>query len=290
MRETICKHRMALASVINIRIDSAENNLRLGSTAVQSSASLPRVTPACSPANSVRVRIHRNQLIPVYIHVEERDWREVATHLLEVFRTLTGKTRGEAEEELRETVGDHPSQLVQQGMAKLLEDRCEFEVDSEHPPDEIREKVFLAAGAARRGRQFDRSAILNQAAVEMAMTAEDLDRGLFADLKSEQRIVRFEDCTVDQLLHRYNVALAQAVLLRATSVTVKVHGEAASRYRQLFRAIKFHRLICEIQPSGAEAVHAQTRRAVEPVLVDAEVRRATGQFPAARCCNARNSN
>jgi uncharacterized protein len=202
----------------------------------------------------VRVRHHRNRLIPIYLHVDERDWREVATHLLEVYRTLTGRTRSEAEEELRETVGDNPTQVVHQGLAKLLEDRCEFEVDSELPPDELREKVFLAAGAARKaGEQFDRSTILQRVVAETGATVEVLDRGLFADLKSEQRIVRFDDCTVDQLLHRYNAALAQAILLRATKVTIQIYGETPARYRQLFRAIKFHRLICDIEPAGRDA-------------------------------------
>src|SRR3954453_12897087 len=98
----------------------------------------------------VRVRHHRNRLIPIYLHVDERDWREIAAHLLEVYRTLTGRTRGEAEEELRETVGDNPTQVVHQGLAKLLEDRCEFEVDSDLAPDELREKVFLAAADLRK--------------------------------------------------------------------------------------------------------------------------------------------
>jgi predicted nuclease of restriction endonuclease-like RecB superfamily len=202
----------------------------------------------------VRVRHHRNRLIPIYLHVDERDWREVAAHLLEVYRTLPGRSRGEAEDELRETVGDNPTQVVHQGLAKLLEDRCEFEVDSELAPDELREKVFLAAGAVRKsGTPFDRAAVLQHVAAEQGITVEVVDRGLFADLKSEQRIVHFDDCTVDQLLHRYNVALAQAILLRATKVTIQIYGETAARYRQLFRAIKFHRLICEIEPAARDA-------------------------------------
>jgi predicted nuclease of restriction endonuclease-like RecB superfamily len=94
---------------------------------------------------------------------------------------------------------------------------------------------------------------LERVAAEAGTTPEAVDRGLFADLKSEQRCVRFEDFTVDLLLNRYNVALAQAILLRSTGVTVHVYGETPARYRQLFRAIKFHRLICDIQPSGPES-------------------------------------
>lgn len=201
----------------------------------------------------VRVRYSRNRLIPSYLDVTDPDWREVARHLLEVFREMKGKTRCEMEQEIEETIGDNPTQVVHRGLAKLLEDRCEFEVDSVLAPDALREQAFLAAATARRGGTFDRAAVLAAVAADSGATPEAVDRGLFADLKSEQRCVRFEDFTVDQLLNRYNVALAQAILLRSTGVTVRVHGETPARYRQLFRAIKFHRLICDIQPSGPEA-------------------------------------
>jgi len=72
-------------------------------------------------------------------------------------------------------------------------------------------------------------------------------------LKIEQRLIRFKDCTVEQLLQRYNVALAQAILLRSTGVVVNIMGETPARYRQLFRAIKFHRLICEIREAGRDS-------------------------------------
>jgi uncharacterized protein len=167
---------------------------------------------------------------------------------------LPGRTRSEAEDEVAETIGDNPTQIVPQGLAKLLEDRCEFEVDSELEPDALREKVFLAAAVARRpGRQFERASILAGVAKELGVAPDSVDRGLFADLKSEQRLMKFDDCTVDQLLNRYNVALAQAIVIRSTAVTAQVYGETPVRYRQLFRAIKFHRLICDIQPSGPEA-------------------------------------
>src|SRR3954451_20582890 len=104
-------------------------------------------------------------------------------------------------------------------------------------PEELRENEFLAAAASRRdGRSSDRQAVLDQIAKDVGTTSELIDQGLFADLKSEQRCVSFEDFTVDQLLHRYNVALGQAILLRSTGVTVQVFGETSARYRQLFRA------------------------------------------------------
>src|SRR5439155_16995558 len=173
--------------------------------------------------------------------------------LLEVFRGQVGRTRGEIEEEVRETFGDDPGQLVHQGLAKLLEDRCDFEVVSRHPPEQLRQLVFACAARQRQASRtdevragFNRQAVLEEVAAPLGLAAEAIVDGLFADLKSEQRLVAFKDLSAERLLQRYNVALVQAVLLRATGVRVLVRGEPPQRYRQLLRLVKFHRLVCDI--------------------------------------------
>lgn len=201
----------------------------------------------------VRVRHARNRIIPQYIDVADPQWRSAAERLLDLYRSAQGSTRGELEEEIAEAIGSSPTQIVHQGLAKLLEDRCEFDVDSSHPPDELREILFKEAAERRAAGAFDRQAIIEKTAAQLALTCEQVDQGFFADLKREQRCLSFLDCTVDQLLQRYNVALAQAILLRSTKVKVRIIGETAVRYRQLFRAIKFHRLICTFQKDGADA-------------------------------------
>lgn len=202
----------------------------------------------------VRVRNAKDRLIPSYIDPDDAKLQDYAGRLLELYRTFIGRTRGEVEEELREAFGDNPTHLVEQGLAKLLEDRCEYEVDSENDPAEVREKVFLQAAVARKkGGKFDRSIVLADVAAASGISSVEIDRNLFADLKSEQRMTSFDDFTTDQLLHRYNVALAQAILLRSSGLTVEVFGESANRYRQLIRKIKFHRLICDIQPGAKDS-------------------------------------
>ena len=204
--------------------------------------------------NLVRVRQSRNRVIPQYVAADDPKWLAAAEQLLELFRSLAGCSRAELEQEISEALGDSPTQLVHQGLAKLLEDRCEFEVASDHPPDELREQVFLAAARLRSAGAFDRHAVLNEVAAALQLQPEQIDQGLFGDLKGEQRLLRFEDCTAGQLLDRYNVALAQAVLLRSTGLTVDVIGETPARFRTLMRAIKFHRLICEVRGGAKGAV------------------------------------
>jgi predicted nuclease of restriction endonuclease-like RecB superfamily len=207
----------------------------------------------------VRVRYARDRIMPCYLDVADAGWREVAERLLELFRGQVGRTRGELEEEVREAFGDAPTQLVHQGLAKLLEDRCEFEVVAGHPPEQLREAVFRAAAQERQADRplalapFDRQAVLRQVAARLELTPEAVSQGLFADLKSEQRLIAFKDTTAERLLQRYNVALAQAVLLRSSGMRVLVRSETPQRYRQLLRRVKFHRLMCEVTATGPDA-------------------------------------
>jgi predicted nuclease of restriction endonuclease-like RecB superfamily len=202
------------------------------------------------PTNLVRVRNARTRLAPQYLDPSAESWREIAEQVLDVFRGKEGRTRGEIEEDLEELIGKHPGQVLFQGLAKLLEDRCEFETVSGHPPPELREKVFAAAARQRAAGKFDRDTALANVSAELGMAAPEVEHGLFADLKSEQRLIKFEDITVTRLIERYNVALAQAILLRSTGVTVTVRGETPARFRRLFRAIKFHRLICDAEQTA----------------------------------------
>src|SRR5439155_11311510 len=164
----------------------------------------------------VRVRYARDRIIPHYVDTSDPTLLGVAERLVEVFRTHVGQTRGGLEETLRETFGDDPAQLLHQGLAKLLEDRCTFEIVSGQPPEQIREAVFRTAAAHRaagRGStspstdaglpslpHFDRSAVLQEVADTLGLTPQDVDQALFADLKSEQRLIRYKEISAERLL------------------------------------------------------------------------------------------
>src|SRR5262249_34733751 len=163
------------------------------------------------------------------------------------YRSYVGRTRGELDDDITETFGDETGTLVHQGLAKLLDDRCEFDTVAGLPPPQLRAPVFRAAALPPQSADapatgFHRRAALASAARAHGLPLEDIERGLFADLESEQRLIKFDDLSVEHLLHRYNVGLAQAVLLRATAVHVTINYEPPQRYRQLLRYLKFHRL------------------------------------------------
>jgi len=209
--------------------------------------------------NLVRVRTSKARVIPLYLDRDDSTWLEAAESLLLIFREGVGTTRGEIESEIDEMLGDDPKTLAHRGLAKVLEDRAEFEMVADVPPDELREKVFSAAAAERlrlkaegRRNEFRRDAVLAKVAAEVGMAPDRLAASLFADLKDEARMLTFDDLDAQRLVDRYNVALAQAVLLRSTRMTAVVRRERPARYRQLFRWLKFHRLLFTVEGSMAE--------------------------------------
>ncbi len=207
----------------------------------------------------VRIRTARQRIIPLYLNRESADWLEVAESLLLIFREGVGLTRGEIEAEIDEMVGEGMATLAHRGLAKILEDRAEFEVVADVPPETIREKVFSAAAEHRKAIRaaglrapFSRETVLNAVAQELNLEPEKLAASLFADLKDENRLLSFDDMTAQRLVDRYNVGLAQAVLLRSVLVTAEVRHEKPARFRQLFRQLKFHRLLYRVEGTMAD--------------------------------------
>jgi predicted nuclease of restriction endonuclease-like RecB superfamily len=209
--------------------------------------------------NLVRVRQSKGRIIPLYLNRNNPEWLEVAESLLLLFREAKGRTRGEIEAEVHELVGEGLATLAHRGLAKVLEDRAEFEVVADVAPEAVREAVFSAAAEARKSLRaaghrapFRRDAVLNEVGAKLGLAPEKVAESLFADLKDENRLLDFKDLSAERLIDRYNVALAQAVLLRSVRVTVEVRGEKPARYRQLFRQIKFHRLVAKVDGSMAD--------------------------------------
>jgi uncharacterized protein len=209
----------------------------------------------------VRAKTVRGRVIPLYIDREAAHWLEVAESLLLLFREGTGMTRGQIEREVDALFGaGGKATQVYRGLAKVIEDRAEFEVVADIPPEEVREKVFTAAAIERRrlkalpagpGRRatFRRDEVVSAVAGELALAPKAVLSALFADLRDENRLLRFEDITATRLIDRYNVALAQAVLLRSVQVNAEVRRENPARYRQLIRRLKFHRLLYRVEGS-----------------------------------------
>ncbi len=176
---------------------------------------------------------------------------ELAELLLAQARALSGARYGQLREAWDALAVAPRDKKLALGLQKLIEDDCEFEEAAPLDPRRLRSEVFRLAAAQRRelGVRFDRDQVLAAIAEQHAISVQLVRENLYADLRSEHIVQRVSELTGQQLLARYDVAQYQAVLLRATRVTAWVRCESAAGYRDLFRALKFRRLLYEVSPA-----------------------------------------
>jgi hypothetical protein len=184
---------------------------------------------------------------------------ELATAYLALAEAHVGRTREEHEEALGAIELSPREKRLADGLAKLVEDRCQFDAAAPTDPQELRSLVFDRASAARHAlgpdERFDRQALLAAIAEERGLTAEAIERALYADLRSAHVLTHLERITPEHLVAEYELAQAQAVLLRAVRVRAWVECTSASAYRILFRKLKFLRLLYTIQAAPGGAYH-----------------------------------
>jgi hypothetical protein len=196
----------------------------------------------------VRVRRTANGLVPRWVDGKARERvLPIAGALAATFASRVGQSRGELDAALDAIEVPAQLRVVGLGLRKLLEDRATFEVKSALDPEAVRRAVFDASAAAHRALDvrevFDRERVLASAAADLGATVEAVEAALYADLRDSERLATFDPIDAEELVERYNLALAQGVLLRASKVVVHVSGESPARYRQLFRAARFHGLL-----------------------------------------------
>jgi predicted nuclease of restriction endonuclease-like RecB superfamily len=189
----------------------------------------------------------------------------LAEDLIGIFAGRQGDSRGALRDALDVYAGDRVDYRVQRGLAKLLLDHfCEFEIRGAKPPEEIRRVVFELSrenhpilSRPNLLHPVSRADIIGLAAMKLELAPEQVEEGLYADLIEEHRLAKFDAPEPRALLERYNVALAQAMLYRCSELRLSVYRNIPARYKQLFKFIKFYRLIHSINgdlESGYEVV------------------------------------
>ena len=206
-------------------------------------------------ADLVQARVYRKEVRPRYIDTADAGHLALAEQLIGIFSAHEGRSRYELGHELQELLGTGTEFLLHRALAKLLFDRSTFDTESSEAPEVLRRSVFAAAASAYRqpreddapAFRFDRPAILQAAAEQHELEIEQLERGLYADLKDEQILRDWKPCQPSWLLERYNVALAQGVLYKAAELEIRIEGGSIRRHRELFRKIKFFQLMHRVE-------------------------------------------
>jgi uncharacterized protein len=182
--------------------------------------------------------------------------QDLAAAMVDAVRLNADLSRGTLTEQLHGLEGSPRDRKLARGLARILLQRCAFEVAAEVEPVKLRQELFTAAAQARQRGTFDRQALLAAAGAQHGLEPAAVDVSLFADLKHTHRLVSFKKLSGPELVAQYELAQTQAVLLRATSVTATVRAADVQTYRRLFGWLKFLRLLwrCERRDDSFELV------------------------------------
>ena len=205
----------------------------------------------------VKVRRKAGRLQPLWLQGRAcEQWMPLAAELIELFQRAKGMTVAELEASIAACVRDASDPVRAAGLVKLLRDRCELEEADPALAEQARRLVFERAAQERRSlgmkEVLDRATLMSSCAHAAGSTAAELEARLFSDLPGAQRVIGFKPIGAAALLQHYNLALAQGVLLRASQVRIELAPCPAVRLRELFRALKFRRLMHQVSGSASE--------------------------------------
>ena len=236
-------------------------------------------------ADLARSRTRDSTVSPLFIDADEQRYRDTAEELIQIFEDHLGESKGDLEDTIDQlTIADTDYKIVQ-GLAKLLKDECEFETVAPVEPRVIRQELFEVANENQPivrqptlGEDKQSIWVYSTVADRLGISLKECYRGMYADLEENKQLVRFghqvssEDAdtdqstttthltgdseesyaedtiTVDWLLTRYNLALAQAVLYDATEMRVRVWDS----FSTVFSYVKLFGLMHRIYPIDSD--------------------------------------
>ena len=207
----------------------------------------------------LRYRIKEDEVSPRYVNPKNSKYRAIARDLIEIYASHLNNTKGTLASALTDYEAADTSYQVTRGLAKLLEDRSEFTIQSPIEPEVLRETIFAYGSKGHpvvtksdRLHRHTRPKVLAKIADALDISEDTVMEGMYADLEENHRLTEFEPPTVEWLLDRYNVALAQAMLYRASEMTIRIYRNIPTKYRLVFQFIKFFKLMHVVSGNNAD--------------------------------------
>jgi predicted nuclease of restriction endonuclease-like RecB superfamily len=199
----------------------------------------------------LRYKIDDDTITPRYLTRQHADYYlKIAQKLIGIFQRHVGKTRGELEAALDTFEGGRVGYKIVRGLAKILEGFAEFTPNQEMDYPALRLRLFEYV---EQYRPVVRTADLvhqhTKQKVIQKFTSEvgPLPQNLYGDLPEYQILVKMKrKVEPEELIRRYNLALAQGLLYRCYHLEVRIWDS----YKTVFHYLKLAQLMHKIQKVG----------------------------------------
>ena len=227
----------------------------------------------------LQYEIQNGQIHPQFVNPTDNQLLAIAEQLIAVFETSPNESRATLLESSKHIIDSTPGPpIVKRGLEKLLLDRTEFDTAPNEELIAFRHTLFTETSRLLSQEQFEDYAdyqrkvlevIANESRPKVAPTEEvlevianesrpkgtpteevELSAKLYADLPSSQPVLTFNTLSAERLLHRYNTAQVQGLLLHCNTLTLKLADSMTAELRQLFKYLRFNQLLSTIRKEG----------------------------------------
>ena len=206
----------------------------------------------------LQYKIKNGQIYPQFVNPVDNKLLKIAAQLISVFEESPNKPRSTLLEESKHVVDSTSGTLiVKRGFEKLLLDRTEFDTAPNEKLIAFRQKLFTETSRLLSQEQFPDIKNYHQKVLQIVENDWHPEEGqigdkLYADLPSCQPILSFKTLSPEHLLHRYNTAQVQGLLLHCNTLTLKLTDSMTAELRQLFKYLRFNQLLSTIQKVKSE--------------------------------------
>ncbi|MDZ7260599.1 MAG: DUF790 family protein [candidate division KSB1 bacterium] len=204
------------------------------------------------PTELLRYHIDKRTITPRYITPKYADYYlKVARDVIKIFEASVGKPRRELEATLDEYEGEGLNYKILRGLAHILLGLAEFAPAQNWDYPQFRERVFEAAQKHRPIvskpdllHNDTKETVLTE--LDLALGTEEILTALYGDLPENHLLIKMEQhLTPEDLIRRYNLALAQGLLYRAERMWVTLWDS----FKIVFRYLKLAQLMHFIEKS-----------------------------------------
>ena len=151
------------------------------------------------PLDLLRYRIKEDEIHARYVNPKNRKYRGIAKDLIEIYTAHLNTTKGALASTLADYEAADINYHVTRGLAKLLEDRSKFTIQSPVEPEVLREKIFTYASkrhpvVTKRDKlhRHTRPKTLAKIADELNVSGDAVMDGMYADLEENRLLTGFE--------------------------------------------------------------------------------------------------
>ena len=206
----------------------------------------------------LRYKIRGRQIYPQFIEPTDRQLLAIAEQLIAIFEKSPNTPRATLLEASKQIIDSTPGiPVVKRGLEKLLLDRTEFDTAPNETLIAFRQRLFIETSRLLSEEQFQdytdyrhrvSQITPDESQPEIAATAEgELASKLYADLPSCQPVLTFRTLSGEHLLHRYNAAQVQGLLLHCNTLALRLADAMTAELRQLFKYLRFNQLLSTIR-------------------------------------------